>query len=179
MVKIPKQPTKRQMTVARQKLLADGKWIEYCLTYPKGDIMKAFLNFASSGRMKGDEYWTTLSAVWAEIDNLWQYKWAYRRMFSDEWGPHDAFMTPEEREFLASLPETLTIYRACRKGVDEHGPSWTLDKAYANRLMGWMGRDLLRERTVSKSQVFAALDEGEKEILIFDELEQYLLEGSK
>jgi hypothetical protein len=175
--KFPKEPTKRQMARMRQKLVRERKWILYCLTFPKPEMMRAFLDLASSGGMEGDEYWDTLAGVWREIDNLWQYKWAFPRMFSYEWGPHDAFMTAEDREFLASLPETLTIYRACRKGVDEHGPSWTLDKGYANRLMGWMRRDLLRERTVSKAKVFAALNDNEQEIIIFDELEQYLREG--
>jgi hypothetical protein len=68
-------------------------------------------------------------------------------------------MGEDEDNLLRSLPEEVTIYRGCTKGLNENGISWTLNKEkaqwFSTRLLRKGATPIVLERTVPKSDIIA------------------------
>jgi len=79
-------------------------------------------------------YWETLGYVYSLSDNLYDQRKKVRRCFRER-RPHKSYlMSKLERDYLNTLPETLTIYRGmtCKEYKSkEFGISWTLKKEKA------------------------------------------------
>jgi hypothetical protein len=151
-------------------------WGGYIFAHEKYHRLLAFLKIEHY--LKSPEYWSLLGEIWADIDNLWQYRTILPNLLRSKRRGRKHFMTDEEREAFRRLPSRLDVYRAYRDGVNYYGPSWTLDSAYAERLAGSLRRDSVRQRTMRKSQVFAYLTRrDESEVILLDELEEALSNG--
>ena len=76
-------------------------------------------------------------------------------------------MDESEIQLLNSLPELVTIYRGCVKGLNEDGLSWTLDKAKAKFFANRFSKDgIILEREIPKSDIIAVLlGRGESEVI--------------
>ena len=76
-------------------------------------------------------------------------------------------MDEEDDNILRSLPELVTIYRGCQKGINENGLSWSLDKSKAEFFANRFGKKgIILERTVSKNDIVAVLTgRGESEVI--------------
>lgn len=77
-------------------------------------------------------------------------------------------MTPEERSYLASLPDQVTVYRGVAKGRNPDGLSWTdsydTAKWFANR---WHSNGEIRQGVVLKKDILAYFNgRDENELVI-------------
>src|SRR5262249_23316027 len=71
-------------------------------------------------------YWPLLRRIWVDTESVFAELSQWRELFSDS-GAHspETFMSSEERAFLASLPQHLTIYRGYNPRYDNKaGHSW-------------------------------------------------------
>jgi hypothetical protein len=78
------------------------------------------------------------------------------------------FMRPEERKKFDALPDKFKIYRGFQRGC-RNGLSWTLSEDIAEKFSNFnlkLPKGKVRKRTVYKSDVYAALDNDEQEIII-------------
>ena len=80
-------------------------------------------------------------------------------------------MTAAERRKLASLPDTITIYRGCYE-YNVRGLSWSLDRDTAAKFptlnrYRQPGQPLLVTATIPRDMIFALkLDRGELEVIV-------------
>jgi hypothetical protein len=77
-------------------------------------------------------------------------------------------MTDEDKQAFNALPEVVTVYRGCQKGLNENGLSWTTDKDkaefFAHR---FRKQGIILKRQVRKSEIVAMLTgRGESEVIV-------------
>ena len=76
-------------------------------------------------------------------------------------------MSPEERSYLASLPDRVTVYRGVAKGRNPDGLSWTdsykTAKWFADR---WYSDGVVRKGTVLKKDILAYFNSRDENELI-------------
>jgi hypothetical protein len=116
-----------------------------------------------------DEYWSLVSDVWIDTENAWQNVGSWTELFGSDRASQHSLMNEEELKLFASLDDTLTIYRGCRKDVNEEGLSWTLDRSRAQWFADRHGHDdrTLLTREISKSEVIAVFTRrGEEEVIV-------------
>jgi hypothetical protein len=79
-------------------------------------------------------------------------------------------MEPEDRKWLASLPERVTVYRGQAAGR-RAGISWSTDRAVGGRFArrsAWSGEPVLLTGRIRRSDVIAAFTgRNESEVLAF------------
>jgi hypothetical protein len=113
-----------------------------------------------------DVYWSLLMKSFIVQRCPWRQKDLFDRLFRADRPGRENLMSPEERDALALLPETLTVYRRySADGFEGHADwiAWTLDRReavwYANQ---W--REAERPRLIAgkvkKSDVWAYKREG-------------------
>jgi len=110
-----------------------------------------------------DEYWSLVSDVWIDTENAWQNVGSWTEAFGSDRASQHSLMNEEELKLFASLPDTLTIYRGCRKD------SWTLDEQRAHWFAERFSNDdgIVLTRTVSKKEVIAVFTRrGEEEVIV-------------
>src|SRR5438445_79431 len=84
--------------------------------------------------LQGKKYWETLRWGYTGTDNLYHYRNDVRVAFSSSEPKRECLMTKDERSYLRSLPEKLTIYRGMTEEEaksENFGLSWTLEKEVA------------------------------------------------
>ena len=114
-------------------------------------------------------YWSLASDVWIDTENAWQNIGSWTELFGSDRASQHSLMSEEELELFASLPDTLTIYRGCRKDINEEGLSWTLDEQRAHWFAERFSNDdgIVLTRTVSKKEVIAVFTRrGEQEVIV-------------
>ena len=109
-----------------------------------------------------------LGSEWSGCDT---YPKAMKRILLDMPRPALDAMTPEENKFLATLPETIDVWRGCYEH-NRKGFSWTIDCETAKRFTTLMryshsGLDplLLQGRVRRNDIIFVKLDRNEFEIV--------------
>jgi hypothetical protein len=116
---------------------------------------------------------TLLGEVWANFDNVSQYRTDLKRAIFPTGTPHTCqeMMTQRERDTLAALPERVTLYRGCgQKNIV--GCCWSLDRGTATlfpTLFGYRQENpLLVIATVRRDRIVALkLERSEQEIITF------------
>lgn len=125
-------------------------------------------------RMGDEQFWSLAGHVWIDSENIYQHLAAWEGIFADDRPGRESMMDEEERDALANLPDTITVYRGTA-AVDQFGSgfSWTLDRKRAE----WFGRRFagvgdnrdkpwLIQGEIEKSKVIAHfLGRGEQEIV--------------
>ena len=114
-------------------------------------------------------YWSLASDVWIDTENAWQNIGSWTELFGSDRASQHSLMNEEELQLFTSLPDTLTIYRGCRKDVNEEGLSWTLDRSRAQWFADRHGHDdrTLLTREINKSEVIAVFTRrGEEEVIV-------------
>ena len=123
-------------------------------------------------------YWEYLGEAYVGSDGNHKGMPIIKQMFLKDLPFREHLMTPEEREYLAALPEEITIYRGCSVLESEgkyHGISWSLNEAKAkffafeeirNRYRKNQ-RNTVIQKTVSKSDVVAYFNRREEEEIIY------------
>ncbi|NBZ97080.1 MAG: hypothetical protein EBR40_11795 [Proteobacteria bacterium] len=80
--------------------------------------------------LNGQEYWELLASVWMDSENIRENFEVLEILLRNPKPDREYFMTPEDREVLASLPDTVTVYQGHTLDRDD-GWSWTTDEATA------------------------------------------------
>lgn len=109
-------------------------------------------------------YWELLKYVWILCGSVPLIP-MFKVLFGKPRKHKHYFMTPEEAAELRAMPDIITAYRACNTN-EQHGISYTIDKEYAEHYKNVMGKDLIIERQVRKSEVFAYINRNEEYELI-------------
>ena len=120
-----------------------------------------------SHHLSDTKYWSILSGIWTDTENQWQNLEQWKELLSANRSSRHYLMDESEVQLLNSLPELVTIYRGCVKGLNENGLSWTLDKAKAEFFANRFSKEgIILEREIPKSDIIAVLTgRGESEVI--------------
>jgi hypothetical protein len=112
-------------------------------------------------------YWQLLTQVWIDTENQYAYLKDWKKLLASDRGNRHDMMNDEDNQALRSLPDEVTIYRGCQKGLNENGLSWTLDKSKAEFFANRFGKKgIILERKIPKSEIVALLTvRGETEVI--------------
>ena len=148
------------------KLISEGEYRQAIWMYERPFRVEVFEAFAP--RLSNEEYWTLLAHVWTDTENAWQYRERWVELYESKRPMRHALMDDEESKEYDALPDMVTIYRGCQKGINEDGLSWTLDKKKAQWFATRYQKDgIVLERTVPKSQIIAYYaGRGESEVIL-------------
>jgi hypothetical protein len=140
---------------AQHKALMEKEWERYIFNYERPWRLQGFQEIMHL--MTDTEYWRLFAQVWTDTENQWQNKSAMKRLLNSKRKNREAMMNEEEQSYMRTLPESVTIYRGCRKDLNENGMSWTLNREkaefFANRFQHEDGKIL--EATVNKKEIYA------------------------
>ncbi len=107
-----------------EESLAKKDYDSYILMYERPYRMKQFINIQD--KLSDDEYWKLLRWIWADSENLWQYNFCLGTLLRCGRPNRHLMMDEGEREFLAKLPQSFTIYRGHQGKRNRMGWSWSL-----------------------------------------------------
>lgn len=156
-----------RMLVAKReeigKALMEGRFSTIVYLHEKPYRMQAVRRLYEDGHLTDRATLTELfHSVWTNIENVWQCHEDVEYLL-----PLLDRDTLLKDEFMAALPDTITVYRG-HQHVNENGMSWTTDREKAEwfaRRYGKAGE--VTERTVSKDDVlFATNEQGESEVVL-------------
>ena len=159
----------------RQKLEAVGEarksknWSSYIYLHERPYRLDAFMDVKDE--MDDKDYWSLLSDIWVDSENIWQNKDLWKSALSSKRPGKSNMMKKDELDELDSLPDKIKIYRGYIKGKNQNGFSWTTDKAkatwFSSRLARGNEKPLVAEATVSKKDVVAYFTRrGESEVVL-------------
>jgi hypothetical protein len=154
-----------QKLKALEKAIADKDYKQSVWLVEKPYRVEAFIKIAD--KLSDTDYWKLLSAVWIDTENQYAYIEEWKRLLAAKRLNRHYMMDEEDDNILRSLPELVTIYRGCQKGINEDGLSWTLDKSKAKFFANRFGKKgIILERTISKNDIVAVLTgRGESEVI--------------
>lgn len=132
------------------------EWSKIIWMYERPYRLEKFVEFMDE--LTDQEYWKILGDIWTDSENLWQYKFILESLLTNDRGSREAMMDDEEKEFLATLPEELVVYRG-HQGKNRLGHSWTLSywqaKWFSHR---WKQKTAsVVQATVKKENIVAVL----------------------
>jgi hypothetical protein len=123
-----------EMAMAADHCLENGDLNGY-LDCIEGDLMPAW--FArDSHRVSDGDYWSSLRYVYNTVQPAPRWLHVFDSLLRSERSERHEFMTPEERDVFARLPDTFTVYRGffLSKGDNTSDSfSWTIDQERAAR----------------------------------------------
>ena len=156
----------------KQKAVADAlsrsDYQNYLWLHERPYRLDAFLDICDE--LSDEKYWQLLADIWIDSESIyingdrWVEALSQR---SDE--SRAMMMSDEERLELSELPETITVYRGCKRDINEQGLSWTLSKSKAEWFAKRWGNDDgdVITRQIDKSEIVALLNgRGEREIIL-------------
>ncbi len=143
----------------------------YIFQHERPYRLNALCDYLDRQSIRPGYYWEALGAVWADSENIWQNLEIWKRLLRSKRSQKFRFMDETERKALKELPDELTVYRGCVRGLNEECLSWTLDKDKAARFSKRWRRNsetpIVLTKTVSRKQVFAyLLGRGENEVIL-------------
>lgn len=147
----------------------EGDYVGWLTKFRREVRMEAVA--ACVGLLPRDEISRMFMDAWTDGDHhLWKQQGLIQSMFRAV--DPMAAMSPEEREWLDSLPDPITAYRACHE-ANAMGLSWTTSRETADRFVGYRPPSnatmFVLRCEVPKSAVFmACLDRNESEIVVRD-----------
>jgi hypothetical protein len=154
-------------TGALKKAEEEKNWDRYVFLHERPHRIHAFQTIMR--HFTNAEYWRIFGEVWTDTENLWQNKADFKRLLNSKRPNREAMMTEEEIEYMDKLPHEFTVYRGCRKNLNENGMSWTLDYDKAQWFMNRLNRfgdGKILEATIPKHEIYAVfLGRGETEVV--------------
>jgi DNA-binding ferritin-like protein (Dps family) len=153
--------------------LWNGDWSQFIYLHERPYRLDALLEIVNDVRDK--EYWSLLSDVWTDSENIWQDLEQWRDLWNEPRPYKHYAMDAKERKAFKQLPSDITIYRGFCEGHTADGMSWTLDRDRAiwfakRRLHSELRGVLLSARTM-KSNVHALLLGREESEIVTDQFE--------
>jgi hypothetical protein len=128
--------------------------------------------FAKAGdRLDDRQYWEFMGDVFTSSEVIWQQKSLVRKLLTAPRPGRDFIMSDVERETLAGLPDTLTVYRGYAF-TNRKGWSWTIDRDkavwFAKRFAILDGKAMVLDGTCQKSDVIAYFSRREESEILID-----------
>jgi hypothetical protein len=146
---------------------------DLALSAPTSDKIKLFVKNVDT--FSDEEYWRELASAYI-MQNYKKipYK-TYYELFTSKRAFREKLMSEEEKQLLAQLPETLTIYRGgslAEHKSKKYGISWSLDKKIAEQFADTKAiRDkkemMVIEKQINKADVIAYFKERQEEEIIY------------
>jgi hypothetical protein len=146
-----------QKTLALGQALREKRWHTYVFLHERPHRIEALVKIQE--HLSDRDYWELVGGVWIDSENIFQCidEWSETLGSPRKYRRH--IMDADERRDLRAMPETITIYRGCRREMNEDGWSWTTDRAkaewFAKRHPWSDGNPLVIEATVPKKHVVA------------------------
>ncbi len=128
--------------------------------------------------LEGKLYWHALRNAFDKSDNLFYYRYDVKHAFLQNIPGQEYLMSKKERDYLAALPDQITIYRGMtieELSQKSFGNSWTLKREVAE----FFANDYLRnyatnhlekvvhELIINKSEVIAFFNERKEFEIIY------------
>lgn len=157
---------------AEAEFLKNAQYVKVVWLYERPYRFWKFSEFADL--FTDEEYWELLGSIWTDSENIHESKFWWHAALSSDRPGRELLMSEDEREAYDALPDTITIYRGCKIGLNEDGLSWTTDLARARWFANRFGGDdeyrgAVRTATVKKEDVVALFNgRGECEVVIND-----------
>lgn len=122
-------------------------------------------------------FWQLCRQVWTDTENAAHMSEVWDALFEEFFpGEHEHMMDDEERAYLNSLTEPITVYRGAVEGLNEDGLSWTLERGQAMWFALRFGEvkdggiPVVLTAQVHRHEIVAYLTtRNEEEILLFPE----------
>jgi hypothetical protein len=154
-----------QKRKASEQALEEKNYKQFVWLFERPYRVEAFIKIAD--QLSDTDYWRLLSDIWIDTENQYAYLKEWKKLLSAKRSSRHYMMEEEEDNLLRALPELVTIYRGCQKGLNEDGLSWTLDKAKAKFFANRFGKKgIILERKIPKSDIVAVLTgRGESEVI--------------
>jgi len=140
----------------------------------RNNVFNIFNNMES---LSNEDYWMILGFCYTTSDFAFVNSELLKEMFLTDRPKKEFLMNEEEREYLNSLPEELTIYRGCSVAEIESNQfrySWTLSKKTAEFFAYEYNRNADIEcsvvsKKISKSSVIAYFNDRTEEEIVYIE----------
>lgn len=128
--------------------------------------LDAFTKIASD--LPDETYWSLLASIWTDTENAWQNLDEWRKLFNSNRPKRERLMDRDEILAHSSLPDTVTVYRGCQKGINEDGISWTLKRDKAEWFATRLGKDgVVLEKEIQKKDIIAVFtNRNEFEVIL-------------
>lgn len=154
-----------QKVKAVKDAFANNKYSSYIFLHERPYRLNAFSLIQS--KLSDTQYWSLLSEIWTDTENQWQGLDKWKQLLLSNRPSRHYLMNEEEFNLLQSLPDEVTIYRGCQKGINEDGLSWTLNKSKAKFFANRFSKEgIILEREIPKSDIIAVLlGRGESEVI--------------
>ena len=153
-----------------EKALQNKKYDSYVWLHERPYRIEAFQEIEHL--LSDTAYWKLVADIWTDTENQWQNHQEWKDLLGSDRSSRNYLMDEKEFNTLLALPDVVTIYRGCQKGINEHGLSWTLDKSIAQWFSTRLDRDgepIVLERTVAKSDIIAVFTgRGESEVIFLE-----------
>lgn len=153
-----------------EKALQNKKYDSYVWLHERPYRIEAFQEIEHL--LSDTAYWKLVADIWTDTENQWQNHQEWKDLMGSDRPSRNYLMDEKEFNTLLALPDVVTIYRGCQKGINEHGLSWTLDKSIAQWFSTRLDRDgepIVLERTVPKSDIIAVFTgRGESEVIFLE-----------
>jgi hypothetical protein len=101
-------------------------WSSYIWLHERPYRLDAFIEIADA--LSPKDFWTRLSDVWTDSENIWQYIDDWRALWNEERPSKHHAMDASERKAFKRLSSEIVIYRGVREDHTVNGMSWTLDR---------------------------------------------------
>lgn len=154
-----------------EEAMTKGNLALYVFTHERPYRLNAFVEYFNKKRIKPEDYWALLGDIWQDSENIWQNIDTWRLLLRSKKPKRHLFMGEDDQAAFDKLPKQLTVYRGCRRGLNENGMSWTIDRDravwFSKRLTKEGDNPCVLEKTVSKKNVFAYLGgRSESEVIV-------------
>jgi hypothetical protein len=149
---------------------AQRSWEKVVWLHEKPYRLPVFLSLCE--RLSDRDYWQALASLWLETENLHEHEGAWLgALTAGRPGRARWLMDTSDRDRLAGLSETLTVYRGFAPPGGYRAPSWSLSRSraewFAARSAGRARPSYLASTTVPKDRVIAYFGgRGEQEIVL-------------
>jgi hypothetical protein len=116
----------RKKLTAIDEAIEKRNWSSYIWLHERPFRLDAFIVIAAE--LSHKEFWTQLSEVWTDSENIWQYLDYWRSLWNEERPSKHHAMDASERKAFKRLPGEIVIFRGICENHTVNGMSWTLDR---------------------------------------------------
>ena len=145
-----------------------GKWHEVVFLHERPYRLHAILQYRDE--IPSAMFWELAASVYRDSENIHECRYEWLDLLGSAIPQREHMMSQEERQMLAALPDSISVYRGSRQREDEDdlGFSWTTapDKArwYATRFLS-AGTGYVFHGEIARTDVIAIFKGGDDEII--------------
>lgn len=157
-----------------EKAAQEQNWHRFVFWHERPYRLNALVEVLGKGvKLDPQTYWELVASIWTDSENIYESYGAWVAIWSADVANRKLAMSDEERAYLASLPDTIQVWRGVGHRPAINGMSWTVDEEkarwFAKRYGSHGGRSAhLVSGTVNKADVLAYFSgRNESELVVF------------